>query len=403
MINIGVLGLGTVGTGVVEILNSKRKDLKTLLGKDINIKKILVKNKDKKRDVKLEEGVLTDNFDEILNDKDIDIVVELTGDLEKSYEYITKALNEGKDIVTANKAVVSKHFEELSGLADEQGKAFLYEASVGGGIPVLKPLKNHLVLNEIQEVQGILNGTCNYILTRMVDEDLEYEEVLKIAQNLGYAEADPTADVEGHDTLRKLRILGTLGLKGKIREEDITLRGISSITKLDIENVKKMDSTVKLIGEVKKVEDGFTATVEPMIVKNSHYFSSVNMAYNSVAFKGDNVGELKFYGPGAGKLPTANAVLTDVIDIINNNYFKTNPLGDRKLQNLNDDIKGQYYIRVPEKEGILEELNFAVKEIISPKEDIAIITEEIFLKDIIDIIEKRNIDKKDYFIAKILD
>lgn len=403
MINIAILGLGTVGTGVVEILNTRREELKNSLKEEINIKKILVRNKDKKRDVELEDGVLTDSFDDILKDEDIDIVVELTGDLEKSYEYITKALNNDKHIVTANKAVVSKYFEELSHLADKKEKAFLYEASVGGGIPVLKPLKDHLVLNKIEEVQGILNGTCNYILTRMIDEDLEYERVLKTAQDLGYAEADPTADVEGHDTLRKLRILGTLGLKGKIEEEDIHLRGISSITKLDIENIKDMDATVKLIGEVKEVEEGFTATVEPMIVKNSHYFSSVNMAFNSVAFKGDNVGELKFYGPGAGKLPTANAVLTDVIDIINDNYFKTNPLEKRQLQNLNDDIRGQYYIRVPEEEGILEELNFAAKKVISPKKDIIIITEKVLFKDIIEIIEKRNIDRKDFFIAKILD
>lgn len=402
MINIGILGFGIVGTGVVEIIGERKEELKNLLGKEINVKKVLVKNKDKKREVSLEDGVLTDDFDEILNDESIEVVVELTGDLEESYQYIVKSFNKGKHIVTANKAVVSKYFEELSQMAEDKGLGFLYEASVGGGIPVIKPLKEQLVLNEIEEVQGILNGTCNYILTRMVEEGLEYENVLKMAQDLGYAEADPSADVEGDDTLRKLRILGTLGLKGKIDEDDINLRGISSISKLDIENIKNMDSTVKLIGEVKKLENGFTASVEPMIVKNSDYFSSVNMAFNSVAFKGDNVGELKFYGSGAGKLPTANAVLTDVVDIIKDNYFSTNPLGDRDLKNLNKDIKGQYYIRVPEEEGILEELNFAVKKVISPKKDIVIITEEILFKDIMDIIEKRNIGKDQYFIAKIL-
>lgn len=403
MVNIGLLGLGTVGTGVVEIVTSRREELQALLGRDINIKKILVKNKDKKRTVKLPDGVLIDDFDEILNDKDIDIVIEVTGDLEKSYEYITKALNNGKHIVTANKAVVSKYFEELSQLAHEKELAFLYEASVGGGIPVLKPLKDHLVLNEIDEVQGILNGTCNYILTRMVEESLDYKDVLEIAQELGYAEADPSADVDGHDTLRKLRILASLGLKGKIGEEDIELRGIGSITDFDIENIKQLDSTVKLIGEVKSVEDGFTASVQPMIVKNDHYFSSVNMAYNSVAFKGDNVGELKFYGSGAGKLPTANAILTDVIDIIKDSYFKTNPLEDRKLKNMNEDVEGHYYVRIPERQGIAQDLKLLVSKVIQANNQFALLTEKIFLRDILKIIEKHEIDKGEYFIAKILD
>ena len=403
MTKIGILGLGTVGTGIVEIVNIRSEELKNLLGQDINIKKVLVKNKGKKRDVELEAGVITDNFDEILNDKEIDIIVEVTGDLEESYEYITRALNNGKHVVTANKAVVSKYFEELSQLACDKERAFLYEASVAGAIPVLKPLKEQLVLNDIREVQGILNGTCNYILTRMVEEDLDYKDVLNMAQKLGYAEADPTADVEGHDTLRKLRILGTLGLKGKIHEEDIELRGISSITDFDIENIKEMDSTVKLIGEIKSVDGGFTATVQPMIVNNNHYFASVNMAYNSVAFKGDNSGELKFYGPGAGKLPTANAVLTDIIDIIKGSYFKTNPLESRILKNMNNDIKGEYYIRLPEKEGIIDDFKFAIKKVIYSNNNIGIITERVYLRDVLSVIDTYKIEKKEYFIAKILD
>lgn len=402
MINIGILGLGTVGTGVVEIVNSRKDELKTLLGRQVNIKKILVKNKDKKRDTQLEDGILTDNFDEILNDKDIEIIIEVTSVVDESYHYIKQALNNNKHVVTANKAVVSKYFEELSELAYKNGRAFLYEASVGGGIPVLKPLKDQLVLNEIEEVQGILNGTCNYILTRMVDEGIDYKDVLEIAQELGYAEADPSADVEGHDTLRKLRILGSLGLKGKVSEEDIELRGINRIKSTDIDNIKAMDSRVKLIGEVKAVEGGFTASVQPMIMKNSHYFSSVNMAYNSVAFKGENVGELKFYGPGAGKLPTANAILTDVIDIIKGTYFKTNPLGNKQLKNMNEDMKVEYYIRIPQRQGILQDLKFATKEVISSNKDIAIITKEINLKDIFKLLEEKRIKEEECFIAKVL-
>lgn len=403
MINIGLLGLGTVGTGIVEILNNRKDELKRIIGQEINIKKILVKNLNKEREVKLDEGILTNDFNEILNDKEISIIIEVTGDLGRSYEYITEALNSGKNVVTANKAVVSKYFEELSALAREKNLAFLYEASVGGGIPVIKPLKEQLAFNEISEVQGILNGTCNYILTRMIDEGKDYDEVLKIAQELGYAEADPTADVEGHDTLRKLRILATLSLQGRVTEEDIILNGISSITSFDINHIKNMDSTVKLIGEARAYEDGFTAVVQPVIVKNNNYFANVNMAFNSVAFKGNNVGELKFYGAGAGKLVTANAVLSDILDVILASYRKGNPLGQNKLKNNNDKIKGSYYLRISaSNEDIASALRDISSKVLSEGSTTAIITEEIEISKINKLISSFEIDKKDYFLARIL-
>lgn len=403
MINIGLLGLGTVGTGIVEILNNRKDELKRIIGQEINIKKILVKNLNKEREVKLDEGILTNDFNEILNDKEISIIIEVTGDLGRSYEYITEALNSGKNVVTANKAVVSKYFEELSALASEKNLAFLYEASVGGGIPVIKPLKEQLAFNEISEVQGILNGTCNYILTRMIDEGKDYDEVLKIAQELGYAEADPTADVEGHDTLRKLRILATLSLQGRVTEEDIILNGISSITSFDINHIKNMDSTVKLIGEARAYEDGFTAVVQPVIVKNNNYFANVNMAFNSVAFKGNNVGELKFYGAGAGKLVTANAVLSDVLDVILASYRKGNPLGQNKLKNNNDKIKGSYYLRISaSNEDIASALRDISSKVLSEGSTTAIIIEEIEMSKINKLISSFEIDKKDYFLARIL-
>lgn len=403
MINIGLLGLGTVGTGIVEILNNRKDELKRIIGQEINIKKILVKNLNKEREVKLDEGILTNDFNEILNDKEISIIIEVTGDLGRSYEYITEALNSGKNVVTANKAVVSKYFEELSALASEKNLAFLYEASVGGGIPVIKPLKEQLAFNEISEVQGILNGTCNYILTRMIDEGKDYDEVLKIAQELGYAEADPTADVEGHDTLRKLRILATLSLQGRVTEEDIILNGISSITSFDINHIKNMDSTVKLIGEARAYEDGFTAVVQPVIVKNNNYFANVNMAFNSVAFKGNNVGELKFYGAGAGKLVTANAVLSDVLDVLLASYRKGNPLSQNKLKNNNDKIKGSYYLRISaSNEDIASALRDISSKVLSEGSTTAIITEEIEISKINKLISSFEIDKNDYFLARIL-
>ena len=403
MINIGLLGFGTVGTGVVEMLNTRQEELRRLIGSEIRIKKILVNDIDKKRTVKLKENLITSNFEEILNDKDIDIVIEVTSDLEAGYSYIKKSLKAGKHIVTANKAIVSKYFEELSSLADENGLAFLYEASVGGGIPILKPLKEETVLNENTEVQGILNGTCNYILTRMVNEGKDYQEVLKIAQELGYAELDPTADVEGHDTLRKLRILGTIALQGKISEEDILLNGISSITAFDVENIKDMDSTIKLIAEARAMDGEYTAIVQPTIIKNDNYFATVNMAYNSIAFKGDNVGELKFYGAGAGKLPTANAVLRDVMDIVKDSYRKGNPLGRKKIQNINRKIKGRYYLRISKiDENAIKVLQETIDTSLIKKDNMVIVTQEVFLKDIMDKVESLEIKKDEYFLARIL-
>ncbi len=402
--NIGLLGLGTVGTGIVEILQERSKSIKEKTGSHIKVKKALVKNINKERDIDLAGISLVSDFNDILNDKSIDIIVEVTGDVESSYRYIKDGLNAGKHIVTANKALVSEYFEDLSALAAQNDLAFLYEASVGGGIPVLKPLRDQIELNEIDQVQGILNGTCNYILTRMFNDNKDYGEVLKVAQDLGYAEADPSADVEGHDTMRKLRILATLGLQCKVTEDDILLDGISSIKAIDIDNIKKMNSTVKLIAEAIRLDHGYTAIVQPTIVSNSNYFANVNMAYNSVAFKGDNVGDLKFYGSGAGKLPTANAVLNDVMDIVLNTYRKGNPLGEVSLENLNSDVKGKYYLRVSDaNKSLATRLMELANEVVSEGKDMAIITHEIKLEDVNSFISDLGLDKDGYFLAKIME
>lgn len=401
MVNIGLLGLGTVGSGVVEILDKKREELKGLTGHDIRVKKVLVNDPSKKRDVNVQ---VVFDFDEILKDEEIDIIVEVTGDVEKSYKYITEGLKAGKHIVTANKAVVSKYFEEFSNLANEQDLAFLYEASVGGGIPVLKPLKEQLLLNEVCQVQGILNGTCNYILTRMMDEGKSYDEILKSAQDMGYAEADPSADVDGYDTMRKLRILASLSLQGQINENDILMDGIGSISSFDIDIIKNMNYTVKLIGEARTHKDGYTAVVQPTILPRDNYFANVNMAYNSVAFSGSEVGELKFYGPGAGKLPTGNAVLSDVLDIVTGTYKRNNPLGTANLKNYNEEIKGTYYLRVSDAdENILRSLRRIAKEMPSAKGQVAIITNEIGLIELKDLIDSLELKKETYFLGRIMD
>lgn len=402
MINIGLLGLGTVGRGVVEILEKRNNDIESLVGEKIRIKSILIKDKSKKRNI-AKEYIITERFEEILNDSDISIIIEATGDLEKAYEYIKFAINEGKHVVTANKAVVSKYFEELSSLAEEIGVCFLYEASAGGGIPILKPLKEELILNKITKVQGILNGTCNYILTRMFNEGLDYGEVLVKAQEVGYAEADPTADVEGHDTLRKLRILGTLALQGKIGEEDIILEGISKINAFDVRQIKLMNSTVKLIGEVLELEGSYNAVVLPTIIKEDTYFANVNMAYNSISFVGDNIGELKFYGSGAGKFPTGDAVLRDVLDIALGTN-PVNPLGNKHLVNNNLNFKSCYYLRISEsKEEIYKSVEPISRKVLSTKENIAIITKEVELSQILKLISSMGIKDEEYFIARILD
>lgn len=400
MVNIGLLGFGTVGTGVLEILNNRGEQLKNITGHDINIRKIFVKDLNKKRHVKVEPNIITDNFHEILNDKDISIIIEATGDLEESYNYITKSLKAGKHVVTANKALVSKYFEELSNLADKMASAFLFEASVAGGIPLLKPLKEQLPLNEVTNIKGILNGTCNYILTRM-EEGLDYSEALKIAQQLGFAEIDPTDDVEGIDTRRKLRILGTLALKGRILEEDIMLRGIGNISAFDISNIKNMNSTVRLIGEIRSYEGGYTAIVEPVIIRQGSPFYSVYYEKNAVLLKGNNVGDLIFYGNGAGKLPTANAVLSDVIDIVMGDYRVGNPLGTRKLKNLNKTIKGRYYLRISNIDNnVIDIVEPLADKILSTGRDFAIVTKHMLLQDLINLLEHLGIDKKNYFIAK---
>lgn len=385
MVNIGLLGFGTVGQGVVDILNKKSEE-GILAGKELNVKKVLVRDLKKEREVEISKDKLTLDPYEIIEDDDIDIIVELTGDVDLSYQLLKSAMKKKKHVVTANKALVSAYFEELSHLAQENGVYFLYEASVAGGIPVLKPLKDQIKLNKISKVQGILNGTCNYILSKMTDEFLDYDQVLGEAQKLGYAEADPSSDVEGTDTMRKLRILATMALGASITEDDIICDGIDSISALDIQLLRDQGRVVKLIGEAKEIEGGFQALVQPKAVKLKDYFAGINDAYNSVSIEGNFSGPLKFFGAGAGMHPTANAVLTDIVDCLLGTQDRTNPLRSGKLENRNKDIRGKYYLRISnwkdEDSLILEGLKEA--ELIQSKSDYAITTKEVKLFDLLE-------------------
>lgn len=384
MINIGLLGLGTVGSGLVNILSKKRSELELALGDEVNIKKILVKNLEKKRDVEISEGVLTLNPYEITEDPSISVVVEVTGDVDLSYKLIKRSFENGKHVVTANKAVVSAFYEELSYLAEKHEVYFLYEASVGGGIPVLKPLKDQIQFNKIEKVQGILNGTCNFILSKMSDEGLDYRDVLKEAQSLGYAEADPSADVEGLDTMRKLRILSTLALGSSITEDDIVYSGIDKISALDIDLLAKKKRRVKLIGEAVQTEGTYSALVLAKALSEESPLNNVNGPFNSVLIQGDISNTLNFYGPGAGMYPTANAIWTDIIDCILANTSIQSPLKNNKLKK-DDTYFSKFYLRISDYKS-KEDINFKdiSEEILEDNIDLAIITKKLSLNDIID-------------------
>lgn len=401
MKNIAILGFGTVGQGVYEILLERRDKIKEIINQDFYIKTIMVNNINKERNI-VDGITLTDDFNVILNDSEIDIVIELTGALEEGFEYISKALRSGKSVVSANKSVVSAYFKELHEIALENNVKFLYEAAVGGAIPIIKPLREEIMLNDIDSLQGILNGTCNYILTRMFDEKLSYREILKDAQDLGYAEADPTADVEGLDTMRKLRILSSIAFGLDITEENIDTFGISSIRLCDVEYLIKNNYTIKLLATANLTKDGYTAFVEPSIVTNDDYFSTVNMAFNSISFEGSNVGPLKMYGSGAGKLPTGDAVCRDIIDIfLDNKGIEDFHLKEGK--NLNHEIKNNYYLRIYKNEELLNALKskYNVSSAEEVEDSTIIMINDISKFDILNILNEYNIENKDYFIAKI--
>ena len=402
MIGVGLLGLGTVGTGIVEILEDRKKELEELLGEPVVIRKILVLNKKKPRKLSTDRYVITTDFKDLINDKDIQIILEATGDQDRAYRYLKEALIGGKHVVSANKALVSKHLEELSLLAEEKGLAFLYEASVAGGIPVLKALKDQLRLNRINMIGGIVNGTCNYILTRMEDEGLDYSQALKEAQEIGYAELDPRFDVEGLDSLRKLRILASLALQTKVGEEDILLEGIERISKLDLELANKLGRRFKLVATARRVEGGFEALVMPSLLKKESQLSGVCGAYNMVELTGDKIGSLSFYGLGAGGLPTANAVLSDLLDIAVGAYPRKSPLGQEALTSLGGKLEASFYLRINKYNCELEQaFKPIIEELLFSGTQLVVLTKKLPLKEIYYQLESKSISKKDYFLARL--
>ncbi len=311
MINIAVLGYGTVGSGVVEVINTNSSSINKKAGEDINIKYVL-DLRDFPGDP-IQEKVVHD-FDTILKDDEIKIVVEVMGGVNPAYTFVKQALEAGKSVCTSNKELVAKYGPELLQIARDKNINFLFEASVGGGIPIIRPLNSSLTADEIHEITGILNGTTNYILSKMTDEGWEFEDALKKAQEFGYAERNPEADIEGYDACRKIAILSSLAFGNHVDYEDIYTEGISKITSKDIQYAKKLGMAIKLLADSKRDGDNFYAMVAPFMIAKSHPLFSVNDVFNGIFVNGNVIGDVMFYGSGAGKLPTASAVVADVVD-----------------------------------------------------------------------------------------
>lgn len=318
MIKAALLGLGTVGTGVYKVLNNQKDEMTAKIGCQVEIKKILVRNLEKAASKVEDPSVLTNNWEEIVNDPEIGIVIELIGGLEPAKTYIMDALHAGKHVVSANKDLIAVHGNELLQAAEEKKVDFLFEAAVAGGIPIIRPLKQCLAGNHMTEVMGIVNGTTNFILTKMTQEGMEFKDALALATELGYAEADPTADIEGLDAGRKVAILASVAFNSRVVFNDVYTEGIAKITAKDIRYAKEMGRDIKLLGVARNTEDGIEAYVCPMLIPSSHPLATVNDSYNAVFVHGDAVEDAMFFGRGAGELPTASAVVGDVFDIVRN-------------------------------------------------------------------------------------
>ncbi len=313
MIKVAILGYGTVGSGVFEILNENSDVITKKAGEEVEVKYVL-----DLRDFPGDpcEKVLVHDYKVILEDPEVDVVIEVMGGLKPAYDFVKQALLAGKSVCTSNKELVAKYGAELISIAKEHNRNFLFEAAVGGGIPIIRPLNAHLTADRILEITGILNGTTNYILTKMDKEGADFDATLKQAQDLGYAERNPEADIEGFDAVRKIAILASLAEGKTVNFEDVYTEGISKITAEDFKYAKAMGRSIKLLGKFKNEEGALVASVAPRLITEEHPLANVNGVVNGVLVRGNMVGDLVFVGSGAGKLPTASAVVSDVVDAV---------------------------------------------------------------------------------------
>lgn len=358
-IKAALLGLGTVGGGVYKLVQRQKEEMVKKSGANLEITRILVHNMNKQREG-VDASLLTDNWKEIVEDPEISIVIEVMGGIEPAKAMILEALCAGKNVVTANKDLVAVHGRELLDAAQENQVDFLFEAAVAGGIPIIRPLKQCLAANEIDEVIGIVNGTTNYILTKMFEDGMDFSEALAKATELGYAEADPTADVEGLDAGRKVAILASIAFHSRVVFDDVYTEGITKISAKDVAYAKEFGSVIKLLGVAHNKEDGIEVAVYPMMLPKNHPLASVRDSFNAVFVHGDALDDAMFYGRGAGELPTASAVMGDVIDIIRDIQFScTGRISCTCYKNTpvksSDDVKNKFFVRmqVTNKPGVL--------------------------------------------------
>ena len=347
---IGIIGLGTVGEGVLKVLTKEKNSIFEKSQADIEVKYACDLNINREFSFEFDKSILVDNYKKILEDSEIKLVVELIGGEMLAKDIIIEAFKAKKSVVTANKALIAKHGVELFQIAKENGVSFLFEAAVGGGIPIVTPLMESLVANTVTEIRGIMNGTSNYILTKMKEDNLSFDEALSLASAKGYAEADPTYDVDGIDAGHKINILASLAYGGSIKFKDMQISGIREINTLDIFSANQLNSTIKLVASSKLItEDTAQISVEPVIISNNEILAKVDDVYNAIETIGSYTGKTLFYGKGAGMDPTASAVVADIVKIATRNHIESDYFfNSTKIINIIDSnaVKDNYYIRV---------------------------------------------------------
>lgn len=345
MINVAVLGYGTVGSGVVEVITKNKDSIEKRIGKEINIKYVLDLREFPGDPV---QDILVHDYETIVNDKEVEIVVEVMGGIKPAYDFVKRALEAGKSVATSNKELVAAHGAELLKVAKNNNVNFLFEASVGGGIPIIRPINQSLTADKITEITGILNGTTNYILSKMTDEGLDFDTVLKTAQEKGYAERNPEADVEGYDACRKIAILTSLAYGKQVDYQDIYTEGITKITKTDIQYAKKLGAAIKLFGTSKNIDGTIYSMVAPYMINSEHTLYNVNGVFNGIFIHGNMLGDTMFYGRGAGKLPTASAVVADVVDAAKHSGTNIMTIWEEEKITLGnmENFKCKFFVRV---------------------------------------------------------
>ena len=389
-VKIAILGFGNVGTGVWKILHENKKEIMKCSNYDIEVAKILVKDVNKKRNIEVPKEIFTDNINDIINDESIKIVVELIGGQEQAKEYMVRAMKAEKHVVTANKLVIANWSKELFKIAEEKNVLFYYEASVAGGIPIIREINESLTANRIEKIIGIVNGTTNYILSKMTIEGISFEKALRKAQEKGYAQQDPTSDVDGYDAVYKLAILASLSFDTEIDPNCIYREGIRNINNIDIQYAKQFGYTIKLLAIAKEENNKIELRVHPTLIPSNHQMANVNDAFNAIIIKGNAIGELMLHGRGFGNLPTGSAVVSDIISILKNN---SKPL-DLKILSGEVDLKevikfekneSEFYIRLNIKEKA-EVLRDTVEVFEENNVSIISVTQEVWHQDYVFIV-----------------